>query len=272
MCKFGVCEWCLPVNSATAVRWAKEAGFEGLQISDLGGMAQGFPLNDPYVQESYLQAAADCRIELQSLHPYGLQRDGTMLFPLDTPQGQAAQESIIKCIDACADMNIPSLMLSSFFATQIRNRWEFDVFAQHLKRAVEAGRDKGVRIVYESILDLERLEQMLDVVGPELTLCYDLINPLRYTLDTPEDVFKIGLEHVDHFHIKDLPSDLKGYAPIGQGAGDVERMVSKILQSGYDGWFVSENYYTVQAAETKTDLMTLARQDVKTVNGYFHAC
>ncbi len=268
MCKFGVCEWCLPVNSASAVQLAEKAGFDGIQLSDLGGASQGFPINNPYVQESYLQAAADHHIELLSLHPYGLQREGTMLFPLDTPQGMAAQESIEKCIDACVDMKIPSLMLSSFFATLIRNRWEFDVYAQHLKRAVEIGRDKGVRIVYECILDVEQIFRMLETVGPELTLCYDLFNPLRYTFGSPEDLFRIGLEHIDHFHIKDAPADLKGYAPIGEGVGNSETLVSEILRAGYDGWFVSENYYTLQSAEKRADFLTLAGEDVKTMKKY----
>ena len=268
MCRFGVCEWCLPVNSASAVELAHKAGFDGLQLSDLGGASQGFPMNSPHVQESYLQAAADYHIELQSLHPYGLQREGTMLFPLNTPQGEAAQESIRRCIDACADMGIPSLMVSSFFATLIRNRWEFEVYAQHLKRAVELGREKGVRIVYETILNVEHILQMLDIAGPDLTLCYDLFNPLRYTMSPPEDLFKIGLKHIDHFHIKDAPPDLKGYAPIGKGVGRTEELVEKILRSGYDGWFVSENYYTLQAADSRSNFMTLLENDVETLRKY----
>lgn len=268
MCKLGVCEWCLPVNSASAVEIARKAGFDGLQLSDLGGAAQGFPMNNPHVQESYLRAASDYGIELQSLHPYGLQRDGTMLFPLDTPQGASAQKSIEKCVDACADMHIPNIMLSSFFATLIRNRWEFDVYAEHLKRAVQIGRDKGVRVVYECILDLEHICRMLDIVGPELKLCYDLFNPLRYTFGSPEDVFKIGLEHIDHFHIKDAPSNLKGYVPIGEGCGNIKTLVSQIIQQGYDGWFVSENYYTLQAAENLDDFLALAGEDVATLDTY----
>ena len=268
MCKFGVCEWCLPVNSASAIELAHKAGFDGLQLSDLGGASQGFPMNSPYVQEFYLQAASDYHIELQSFHPYGLQREGTMLFPPDTPQGESAQESIRKCIDACAEMKIPSLMVSSFFATLIRNRWEFEVYAQHLKRAVELGREKGVRIVYETILNVEHILQMLEIVGPDLTLCYDLFNPLRYTLAPPEDLFTIGLEHIDHFHIKDAPADLKGYVPIGEGVGHTGELVERILQTGYNGWFVSENYYTLQAADSRRDLLTLLENDVKTLRHY----
>ncbi|MCD7790151.1 MAG: sugar phosphate isomerase/epimerase, partial [Bacteroides thetaiotaomicron] len=166
MVKFGVCEWCLPVNGASAVEVAGKAGFKGIQLSDLGGESQGFPMNNPYVQESYLKASADYDVELQCLHPYGLQRDGTMLFPLDSTKGESAQRSIERCIDACVDMHIPTLMLSSFFDTLIHNRWEFQVYASHLRRAVEMGKDKGVIISYESILSPEQIFEMFDITGP----------------------------------------------------------------------------------------------------------
>lgn len=269
MCKIGVCEWCLPVNGATAVELASEIGFEGIQISDLGGASNGYPMNDPFIQASYLQAASEHNIMLHSLHPYGLQRDGTMLFPEYTSKGEAARESIRQCVRACADMKIPNLMLSSFFDTLIRNRWELDVYAQHLKYAVQYGAEYGIRITYECILPLPQIYQTLDIVGSELTFCYDLINPIRYTFCTPEELFDIGLERIDHFHIKDLPKDLKGYCPIGEGAAHSEPLVKKIIEQGYHGWFISENYYTLQSANRVGVLRDIAKRDVQILRKWF---
>ena len=78
--KFGVSEYCFPIWGGLAVQMAKEAGFDGIEITDGGGYLQphplnngyveyerlgldlrrqdSFPLTDPYVQEDYLDAAA----------------------------------------------------------------------------------------------------------------------------------------------------------------------------------------------------------------------
>lgn len=257
------------MNGASAVAVAAEAGFDGIQIGDLGGAGQGYPMNDPAVQATYLQAASDYHIVLQSLHPYGLQRDGTMLFPPDTPQGRQGREDVCRCIDACADMGIPTVMVSSFFATLVRNEWDFDVFAQQLRYACQYGRDKGVRVVYESVLTPERLLRMIETVGEDLTVCYDTLNPIRWGTGEPEKEIPQLIGHIDHFHVKDAPSDLKGYAPLAGGRGRFSQTAGVIRSLGYTGWIVSENYYTTLSAVMKRSFLELARQDIAVIRKEF---
>lgn len=264
--KAGVCEWSLPMNGPFSLAIAAKAGFEGIQIGDLGGAEMGFPMNNKYIQEGYLQAAADYHVEIQSLHPYGLQREGTMLYPPSTSQGQQGMLGVSKCIDACVDMKIPQLMFSSFFATLVRNDWDFDVFAQQLKYACELGREKGVQIVYESVLTVDRILKMIDIVGEDLKICYDTLNPIRWGTGDPRDeIRKLGKERIDHFHVKDAPLDLKGYSLIGQGRGDFAGAVEAIREIGYEGWYISENYYTLLSAASGDDLISLAAKDVRTI-------
>lgn len=268
--QFGVCEWSLPVNGPASVALAAAAGFDGIQIGDLGGEEQGFPMSSPAIREGYLQAAADCRVTLHSLHPYGLQREGTMLYPLGTPQGDRGRDSVIRCIDTCAAMSIPTLMLSSFFATLVRNDWDFDVFAGQLAFACRYGRDHGVRIVYESVLSPERILRMIEATRGELTICYDILNPIRWGTGNPQtEIPTLGLEHIDHFHVKDAPDDLKGYALLGQGRGAFADAVRLIRQLGYSGWLVSENYYTLLSAGSGEDFLELARRDCRALRSAF---
>lgn len=249
---------------------AAKAGFQGLQVGDLGGAEQGYPMNSPAIQEAYLQAANDCHVQLQSLHPYGLQRAGNMLFPLDTPQGQQGRHEVERCIDACEVMGIPSLMLSSFFATLVRNEWDFQVFASHLRAACQYGRDHGVRIVWESVLSPARILRMIEEVGDDLTICYDMLNPIRWGTGDPIEEIPQLFAYIDHFHIKDAPHDLKGYAMIGEGRGSIAQTAQLIREHGYTGWLVSENYYTLLSATKGTDFIDLARQDLAVVRTLFH--
>lgn len=263
--QIGVCEWSLPLNGPFAVELAAAAGFEGISLGDLGGAEAGFPMNSRHIQEGYLQAASDCHVTLQSLHPYGLQRQGSMLFPMDTPQGREGMQSLLKCIDACADMGIPQLMVSSFFATLVRNDWEFEMFARMLKYAVELGRDKGVTVVYESVLTPQRILRMIETVGGDLKICYDILNPIRWGTGDPREEIRILDKYIDHFHVKDAPYDLKGYCPIGQGRADFAGTAGVIRDIGFEGWLVSENYYTLMSASSGIDFLDLAAGDIESI-------
>ena len=71
------------------------------------------------------------------------------------------------------------------------------MYAQHLKRTCEMGRDRGIEIVYESILTPKQIHRMIDYVGDDLRICYDVINPRRYTLEDPlESMFEILVQWV----------------------------------------------------------------------------
>ncbi|GHV54615.1 hypothetical protein FACS1894206_07790 [Deltaproteobacteria bacterium] len=267
--QIGVCEWSLPVNGPSAVVMASKAGFEGIQISDLGGAEQGYPLNNPAIQEGYLQMAADYHVVLQSLHPYGLQRTGVMLQPVDTPQGRQGIEEMARCINVSAAMGIPSVMVSSFFATLVRNEWDFTVFADHLRHACRLGQEKGVRIVYESVLPPERILRMIEMVGGNLAICYDTLNPIRWGTGDPRREIPQLAAHIDHFHVKDAPGDLKGYALIGEGRGDFAGAARVIRSIGYSGWVISENYYTLLSAAGGEDFIELAKRDITAVRAAF---
>lgn len=272
MIRIGVCEWSLPVNGPSSVVLAGKAGFEGIQIGDLGGSAQGDPMLCPAIQEGYLQASADSGVQLQSLHPYGLQRNGNMLFPLDTLRGQQGAREVEHCIDACAAMKIPSLMLSSFFATLVRNEWDFETFAQQLRHACQYGEDLGVKVIYESVLKPDRLLRMIDVCNKKnIALCYDMLNPIRWGTGEPVEEIPRLYSFIDHFHIKDAPNDLKGYAEIGRGRGHLFETASCIMSLGYSGWIVSENYYTTLSADSGEDFLEIASRDIKMIRKLFAA-
>ena len=268
--QIGVCEWSVPTNGPGAVVLAGKAGFQGIQISDLGGAEQGYPLNSPAVQEAYLQAAEDWNVTLHSLHPHGLQRVGNMLFPTNTPQGERGKYEVERCIDACQSMGIPNLMVSTFFATLLRNEWDFDAFADQLRHACAYGKDHGVLITYESVLTPKRLLRLLEACGGDnIAICYDILNPIRWGTGEPVEEIPQLLPYIDHFHVKDAPYDLKGYALLGEGRGRIVGTAELIRELGYHGWLISENYYTTLSAVTGEDFLALAKQDIAAIRQLF---
>jgi sugar phosphate isomerase/epimerase len=268
--RFGICEWTLPASGAAAVKLAGLAGFEGIQLGDLGGSAKGYPLCDEKIQSEILEASARSGVKLQALHLHTLVREGGMIHLANTREGQSAMESIRRGVESCRALGIQALMLTSGFACEIRDEEDFFAFSRMLVYACDIAEDSGLRIVFESILGVSNILRMRQATEGRMRICYDTFNMIRFGRGDPlEDLALLEPEDIDHFHIKDAPSDLKGCVPLGQGCGHFAEVALRIRQMGFSGWLVSENYYTQPPLCKDGDPVTLARHDAATMRANF---
>lgn len=267
--KMGVCEWVLPVSGVEAISYAAKIGFDGIQLGDLGGAAGGFKLLQKQTQEAYMEVADHAGIAFQALHLYTLVREGTMKYPPSSHEGKAAAESIMAGIEACAAMAIPELNLTSGMGCQIENEDDFNNTAQMFKFACRAGSEKGVRIVFESILPASEILRMIENVGEGLRVCYDIFNPIRFGTANPLEEIPRLAGVVDHYHLKDAPDNLKGCCLLGKGCGAFQKTVETIGKTGFRGWFVSENYYAQPPMSFTGEPAELAGEDLETMHYVF---
>lgn len=274
--RMAICEWCFPTLGPSALRFASDIGFEGIQLGDLGGASRRFPMNEPLIQEAYLQASADYNVEMQTLHLYTLTREGTMLYPANTPQGEEARLSIRKGVDACVAMKIPVLFISSFFATFIRNdAHDFQNFADHMKYACAYAKDHGVRVVYESVLNIERFLRMLDYVGPDLKVLYDICNPYFHGSGVPVEeirrfVSAYGKDIIDQIHVKDRTADFQNWSLLGEGGAKIADTAQLLREIGWSGWLISETYYFEFDKKDTRNSFELMRNDLANMKEYFN--
>ncbi|MDP2792285.1 MAG: sugar phosphate isomerase/epimerase family protein [Rectinemataceae bacterium] len=268
--RFGICEWTLPACGAAAVELAGLAGFEGIQLGDLGGSAKGYPLCDRRVQTEILEASAHTGVELQALHLHTLVREGGMIHPAGTQEGQSAMESIRRGVESCRALGIPVLMLTSGFACEIRDEEGFFAFSRMLNYACDIADDSGVRIVFESILGVPDILRMRRATGGRMRICYDTFNMIRFGRGNPlEDLARLESDDIDHFHLKDAPPDLKGCALLGRGCGCFDEVARRICETGFSGWLVSENYYAQPPLCEGGDPVKLARLDAEMMRASF---
>lgn len=247
MNKIGVCEWCLPVNGPYALDFAANAGFDGIQLGDLGGSQMGFPMTNAFIREGYKEAAARTGITLHSMHLYTLVRDAGHIFPMNSPEGEAANLSIRNGIDSCEAMAIPCLNISAFFQSNVNNDYEWNNLLDHLRYAIAYGKDHGVYVAYEPGVALDRIREVLDKL-PELTLNYDLTNPRSLGLGEPlEELAAIGAKVIDHVHVKDSKRNAfgkyLGSCFAGEGSGRIKEAISLLQSMRYDNWYLSESGY-----------------------------
>lgn len=267
--KFGICEWSLPVVGPFGIKLAGEVGFDGIQLGDLGGRQSGFPLTHKRIQAGYLEAAAESGVELQSIHLHSLVRDGTMLYPDGSVEADMARESIDKGLQACKDMKVNTFMLSSFFATEIRNDYQFNNYAKILNYACDRADEIGVKVVFESILDIEHILRIREICGERLGYLMDILNPIRFGSGDPvKEILAFGTDYIDHVHVKDMPAEMVGCCALGEGSGRFNKSVEAIRSIGYTGWFVTENYYC-QAPFNRFDPFESMKKDLDTMRRSF---
>lgn len=258
----GVCEWTLPVNGPYAVAYAAKCGFEGIQLGDLGGDTMSFPMNDKLIQEGYLEAALKNGMVLHSMHLHELVRTGGIVHPRTSPLGERATRSLEASIDACAQMGIPCVNISAFFASEIKNTYCLRNFIDHVRFAVQYGMDKNVAVAYEPILGAEKTLAILEAV-PGLRLNFDTLNPIFGGSGDPRGELKAyGIEVIDHVHVKDAPEDFSCNCTLGEGAGELAKTVGLLKEMGYSGWYLSENYDPGFDARYKPDFPALEKRDI----------
>jgi sugar phosphate isomerase/epimerase len=243
--KFGVCEWYLATSGPSAIQTASLLGFDGIQLSDIGGVTQNFPLNDERIQALYLEASAKYNVEIRGFQGnVSMTQHGGMKYPMDAPQGEAALFNFKKGLEVCVALGIPTYLICSFLASNFTNAYEQKNTAIMLKKFVELASEQGVQIAYEYFAPLEKLVEMLDFIGDGLKLCYDTLNPIRFgNGNPPDEIRKLGVEIIDNVHVKDAPENLVGCYPLGQGVGKVAESIGVLKEKGYAGWYFIENYF-----------------------------
>lgn len=269
---FGICEWSMPVSGTLAIRLASQAGYEGIQLGEAGGRANGYPLNNRHVQAAYLEEACRCGIKLHSLNLGALLAEGTLNYAAETEQGRWARESLSKGFEVCRNLDLHAVVIT----VEPKTEEAFAHVVSHLEYAQRLSRDSGVEIAIESAQPLAQIRRLLDRLDEGTKLCMDLLNPFRFgTGDPREQIRAFGVDRISHFHMKDSDRELfqpgqRGCVPLGQGDAGFFESVKLIRSLTPGGWMISENYYYLPPMNPgDRDFLALAKQDLETLKGAF---
>ncbi len=262
--KFGICEWSMAVNGPTAIAYAGRMGFDGIQLGDLGGSKNCFPLNDPIIQKDYLETSKRYNVELHSLHLFTLVRDGGLQCLPDSPQGKTALVSIKNGLEAAKAMAIPRLLVTSYDACSIVNDYDLECTAKLLRVACDMAKEYGIQMVYEAVLTGHKTKEVLDYVGPDLKLCYDTLNPTKFLRGNPmQEIPMFGIDRIDHIHLKDTPEEMKGFCQLGEGRGKYAECIDTLKSIGFEGWYITENFYHTPPMGNTGSLFKTAGRDLE---------
>lgn len=268
---FGICEWALPVSGPLAIKLAKEAGYDGMQIGEAGGRLMGYPLNNKRVQEVYKETAVQCDFKLHSLNLGALLSEGFMNYARWTKEGDYARKSLVNGFEVCRNLGIHTIVI-----TVDPTEETFDNIVSHLDFAWGLAQKSDVEIAIESGRSAAMIEKILDTVRGDVKICLDILNPFRFgTGNAHDQICLFGKDRISHLHMKDSTKDLfekgqRGCVLLGEGDGGYEKSIERLKDIAYEGWMITENYYYLPPMNNgDADFIKLAQKDLKTMRNSF---
>ncbi len=268
--KYGFCAWYTPFPGPFALDFAGEVGYDGVQISDLGGDAQAYPLKNKTLQRGFLQAAKRNNLEIQMVNLLSLCMNGIIKSPKESPKGEITMKNIVKGIEACAEMNISAMFIPCIFMAQINNEYDLEVVASYYREAAPVAKAYNIELLFESFMDYDRTMRMYEKSGGAFKLCYDSINPMKYGFgNAVHELRQYDLSMIHTIHIKDSTPDYKEAEIIGRGCGNFFEIAEVIKEIGYKGWIVNENDYFKGDLAKHRDPQELIRMDLETFRKTF---
>ncbi len=242
--KLAVPEWCLPGDSIFSIKMASALGLDGLQI-EAGFYDTGFKLGHPWVQQLYVEAAAEHNIELISIVMNDLNNHG-LRNGRGTEFGDIAYEGLEYALEAVAAMHIPVLMIPSFVNNDMHTEQDVQNTVEALQYACDKVAASGTIIATETAISSEKLIDLFKRVDrPNLKLFYDSQNYKCFRGYNPMDHLPVVYPYmVNQIHVKDGLGEAYSSKCLGEGDSHFEEQIAFLRQQDYKGWFVFENYYT----------------------------
>lgn len=223
--KIGACDWSIgKMGDVTGLELAKRIGLDGLQIS-LGTVADDMKLRKREVQQAYLDASRDHKMEIGSL---AIGELNNIPYKSDA----RAEQWVIDSIDVCQALGCKVVLLAFFGNGDLKgDKAGTDETVKRLKQAAPKAERAGVSLGVESWLSAEEHMDIIQRVGsPAVRVYYDVANSHKMGYDIYKEIRWLGTKQICEFHMKENATLL------GQGPVDFQKVREAIDEIGYEGW------------------------------------
>lgn len=236
--KVGVCEWCLGRNDPSSFDLAKEIGVDGIQVN-MGSVKNDLHLRKPEVQQGYLAAAKNHRLEVSSI---GVAEMNNVPLKSD----ERAEKWLHDSLDVARGLGVKVILLAFFHKNDLKNdKPGTDRVVELLKQAAPKAEKAGLVYGIESWLDAEEHMDIIDRVGSSaVQVYYDVGNSHLRGYDIYREIRWLGRKNICEFHAKDYEFIF------GKGKVNFEEVRRAMDDIGYAGWIQIEGQQPLGMVES----------------------
>lgn len=265
--KYGITQWSFP-NGLFAFDFAKEAGFDGVQIES-GLETTGYYLRDRTMQTLYQEKAKACGLEIISVVDNDMMHVGCQ-----GDKNQAEYKQSIRAIDYTIETAVAigceRIMLPMFFRSQIiSGRQEtFDRAVEVLQYTCDCAQEEGLLVQVETCISAKEQKELLRLVNrANLVNYYDSQNLYWYDgLDAVQELKELMPVNGPEMHVCDgwglMIPQTNGGKLLGTGEAHFEEQMKIICEFGWDGWLIAENGYHLPSLRNEGGYLELAKRDL----------
>ncbi|MGI6106833.1 MAG: sugar phosphate isomerase/epimerase family protein [Lachnospiraceae bacterium] len=240
--KIAVCQWCLKDQSPEGCARAAELGYDGVAM-DFG---LWYPQNDLRREGKlarYVNAFAEKGLRVPSLALNALQ--------VRTPEeAETALKTVNRAVRAAVILGADILVIPCFGGMELNTPESFQRMTGFLQKVCGMAESAGLTVGAETSLPLEKDKELLQAVDRgNFRIYFDTANPVMMNFGDPIRMLEELLPQICEIHVKDF-RDLFGKPRsvfLGHGKGKALEQLTKIRDSGYTGWIVTENTLPAKA-------------------------
>lgn len=225
--KIGVTDWNLRKGaSPESVALAASIGFEGVEISFGRPRPDeaSLPADKPETIAAYREALGRHKIAVAGTCVDALHKNCLM-------NDRQGVKWVSDGIRMSRELGSKVLLMPAFFDCEIKTPALMDSTASAIKEVIKDAEQAGVTLGLENTLSAGENLRIMDRVGSgHLKVYYDPQNAIRWNHDPFKEIPELGASRICQFHIKDND----GY--LGEGKVPWDRLLSVILNLGFDGW------------------------------------
>lgn len=251
---FGICQWNLPTKGYKGVYEIKKLGLEGMELD--------FTRELRWNMKKYRKASKETGILFPTL--------GLNIFCQKSytyPGSERFFERTVAKALACAvKLDVKTLQIPAFFASDIVNDEALRMAAKNLKKACEMAEPFGINIGTENALDADQNQKLFQLVNhPLFRFYFDNQNLWRMKGKSCLDVLAVMKDQIIEAHAKDsrvINGEAKWF-PLGEGDAEFAPSMNFLKENNYSGWIHLENDYQLDPnyeEAIKKDLNTILQQ------------
>lgn len=248
MKNIGVTQWCLDYPTGIdSLKRASDLGFSFIHVN-ADNPGDEFYLGESSVIDKYQNVIDAHKIHISAISLNALERFGLLVD--DNNDIDFMLRKIIDTIIASAYiLKVPVVYFPSFVNAEITNHDKLRKTIIILQYACDQAEKYALDIATENTLTVEDIHTLFDQVDRKnLKLLVDSQNYILWQRPILTIVDEFYSKMINQVHVKDGINQM-GNARLGEGDAKLNHTLACLCQKGYNGLFILENDYSVDAAK-----------------------